>query len=201
MGKRTIPLLLILGGIFVIFRFCNNKPEKKAEQPEEKQSPLAIGENSGSFNQSFNAMLQSYYSLSDAFVAGDTSKVNASAAALARNADSLRVDEIKGDSSGMIKETARQFMQNISSSSATLRQGSDIEAKRKEFEMVTDALWSLTRTVRYDGQKVYYQYCPMAFDNKGAYWLSSSTEVRNPYFDARMLKCGEVADSLDYSKR
>ncbi len=67
--------------------------------------------------------------------------------------------------------------------------------------MLTDAMWSLTRTVRYGGQKVYYQYCPMAFNNKGAYWLSNQREILNPYFGNKMLKCGEVADSVDYSKK
>lgn len=36
------------------------------------------------------------------------------------------------------------------------------------------------------------QYCPMAFDGKGAYWLSDSKEVRNPYFGNVMLTCGVV---------
>jgi Cu(I)/Ag(I) efflux system membrane fusion protein len=39
---------------------------------------------------------------------------------------------------------------------------------------------------------VYKEYCPMAFDNKGAYWLSESEEIRNPYFGKSMLTCGEV---------
>src|SRR5688500_4829191 len=101
----------------------------------------------------------------------------------------------------MIKDTAKQFAQSLSSSATTLADAADIEAKRHEFETVTEALWSLTRTVQYTGQKVYYQYCPMAFNNKGAYWLSNTTEIRNPYFGNKMLKCGETADSLDYSKR
>lgn len=200
MGKRAITFILVLGAIFAIFKFCNNKPEKNAEL-EEKQEPLALGQNSGTFNQSFTELLTSYYSLKDAFVASDTVKVNAAAAGLIRTADSLKVTEIQGDSSGMIKETATVFAQTISASCNALAAEKDLEAKRKEFEMITDALWSLTRTVQYSGQKVYYQYCPMAFDNKGAYWLSNSREIRNPYFGDKMLKCGEVADSLDYSKR
>nr|MBA4168268.1 DUF3347 domain-containing protein [Chitinophagaceae bacterium] len=62
-------------------------------------------------------------------------------------------------------------------------------------------LWSLTRTVKFDGQKVYYQFCPMAFKNQGAYWLSDKREIRNPYLSSKMPTCGEIADSVDYSKR
>jgi Cu(I)/Ag(I) efflux system membrane fusion protein len=40
----------------------------------------------------------------------------------------------------------------------------------------------------------------MAFDNKGAYWLSDQAKIRNPYFGDKMLECGEVKDTLNYSK-
>ena len=200
MGKRAIILIAVLALVVVVFKFCNDKPDKNAVAVA-KQAPLAMGENSGPFNQSFNTLLSSYYSLKDAFVSSDVNKVNIAAGELAKSADSLKTSEIKGDSTGMIRETAKQFAQSLSSSASTLATAADIEAKRHEFETVTDALWSLTRTVQYDGQKVYYQYCPMAFNNKGAYWLSNTTEIRNPYFGDKMLKCGEVADSLDYSKR
>jgi hypothetical protein len=32
----------------------------------------------------------------------------------------------------------------------------------------------------------------MVEDNKGAYWLSESEEINNPYFGDKMLRCGEV---------
>jgi hypothetical protein len=200
MGKRAIILLAVVVVIVLAFKFCGGKPDKNPPA-EVKDKPLAIAENTGAFNQSFNALLTSYYSLKDAFVSSDVNKVNSAAAELIKSADGLKISEIKGDSTGMIKETAKQFAQTLSGSAKTMAGAADIEAKRHELETVTDALWSLTRTVQYDGQKVYYQYCPMAFNNKGAYWLSNTTEIRNPYFGDKMLKCGEVADSLDYSKR
>jgi hypothetical protein len=43
---------------------------------------------------------------------------------------------------------------------------------------------------------VYYQFCPMAFDNKGAYWISKTEDVRNPYFGLKMLSCGEIVQEI-----
>jgi hypothetical protein len=40
----------------------------------------------------------------------------------------------------------------------------------------------------------------MAFDDKGAYWLSEMKEIRNPYFGDRMLKCGETREMMTYDK-
>lgn len=75
--------------------------------------------------------------------------------------------------------------------------------------MISDAMYDLVRTVNFDRQIIYHQHCPMAFnDSEGAYWLSNSRAVINPYlgkkhpkYKAAMLACGEVTDSLDFSGR
>ena len=69
-------------------------------------------------------------------------------------------------------------------------------------------MYNLVRTVRYNAEVVYYQHCPMAFnDQDEAYWLSNNNEVVNPYlgkshpkYKASMLHCGDVSDSLDFRK-
>lgn len=42
----------------------------------------------------------------------------------------------------------------------------------------------------------YRQFCPMAFNNEGAFWLSNSDEILNPYFGDLMLTCGSVEEEL-----
>lgn len=39
---------------------------------------------------------------------------------------------------------------------------------------------------------VFVQFCPMADDDSGAYWLSENEEILNPYFGDQMLNCGLV---------
>lgn len=39
-------------------------------------------------------------------------------------------------------------------------------------------------------------HCPMAANNRGADWLQSTDELRNPYFGAGMLTCGEIIERL-----
>ncbi|MFN3710095.1 MAG: efflux RND transporter periplasmic adaptor subunit [Alishewanella aestuarii] len=38
----------------------------------------------------------------------------------------------------------------------------------------------------------YEAYCPMARDGEGASWLQREVELRNPYFGAMMLRCGDI---------
>lgn len=197
MNKRFLILSVLLIGIFLAFRFCSNKPEQE-KVPEQKPAPLS-SEVSGSFNESFAKVLQSYYSLKEAFVNSDTVKVNSAATSLSGNSDGLKVEEITGDTSGTIRETAKYFAATISGSAKALAAEAKTEEKLREFNMITDAMWGLTRTIKYNGQKVYYQFCSEALDDMGGYWLSDKIDSGNPYISAK--SCSEVRDSIDYGKK
>jgi Cu(I)/Ag(I) efflux system membrane fusion protein len=47
------------------------------------------------------------------------------------------------------------------------------------------------------GQPVYQVHCPMALNGQGADWLQANTDVRNPYYGAAMLSCGNVVGRVD----
>lgn len=57
-----------------------------------------------------------------------------------------------------------------------------IENKRKSFVVVSSDVYDLVRVVHYDREKVYMQHCPMAFNNKGADWLSNVAEIEKPLY-------------------
>ena len=73
----------------------------------------------------------------------------------------------------------------------TIVDASDIEVQRAAFETVTKMTEKMLDGALKSGT-LYKQYCPMAFNNKGAYWISNSKEIQNPYFGDKMLKCGRV---------
>lgn len=197
MYRPLVPLSLLILCLLAILSCNSNRKEQKVD---EKAAPITVSQLSASFTGSYEKLLQSYLELKDALVQSDTVKANAAAASLLLNTENLKVSDLQ-DTSGTIKETAGVFVSTISGSASALLGEMNIDDKRRELNMISDALWNLTRTVRYDGSKLYYQYCPMAFDNAGAYWVSKSGEIRNPYFGDKMLTCGEVTDSLDYGKR
>lgn len=71
-----------------------------------------------------------------------------------------------------------------------------IEQLRKAFQPVSATMIELNSTFSPLGKIIYVQHCPMADNNKGADWLSSEKEIRNPYFGSSMLKCGEVTKEI-----
>ncbi|MEJ7738104.1 MAG: DUF3347 domain-containing protein [Chitinophagaceae bacterium] len=196
--------------ILIFFTAINivacNGPDVKVEEPGTVSKTQRISNHSDTFNQSFEKMLMSYFFLKDALVEYDTLRANAAAKELAYQAENLPLPEL-ADSVGA--ETAKNYSGTISGSALGLVGETDFGKKKKEFQMISDAMYDLVRTVNFDRQIIYHQHCPMAFnDSEGAYWLSNSRAVINPYlgkkhpkYKAAMLACGEVTDSLDFSGR
>ncbi|WP_103068192.1 DUF3347 domain-containing protein [Aquimarina sediminis] len=75
----------------------------------------------------------------------------------------------------------------------------DIEAQRHSFTTITLLIDTIVKETIISGE-IFKQYCPMAFDNKGGYWLSTEEKVMNPYFGDRMLHCGSVTDTIQKIK-
>ena len=68
--------------------------------------------------------------------------------------------------------------------------------QRDHFNTLSDNIYQWVKATESNEQKLYRQYCPMAFDNSGAYWLSAEKEINNPYFGNKMLRCGSVKEEL-----
>lgn len=148
------------------------------------------------FYDSLNVGVQSYYELTDALVKADSTRADLSATQLKQHMDSLPVQQTGADSTriAQLKDAAG----SISAELAGLVGEKDLESKRTSFQMVSDMLFDLVKTTGLKGKTVYRQYCPMAFNDQGAYWLSDKEEILNPYFGDKMLHCGDVTDTLSY---
>lgn len=79
----------------------------------------------------------------------------------------------------------------IRENAAAIGSGGDIERQRAAFAPLSEHVIAMLKVFG-SGMTVYHTYCPMAFDNKGASWLSDKMAIRNPYFGDKMLECGEV---------
>src|SRR5690554_6119855 len=77
----------------------------------------------------------------------------------------------------------------------------DIEEQRAQFNALSNNIIDMTESFGLETDKVYKQFCPMAFDDAGAHWLSESDEVLNPYFGDMMLHCGEVQETYNRGER
>ena len=72
----------------------------------------------------------------------------------------------------------------------------DIEKQREIFSALSSQIIETVETFNLKIETVYVSYCPMALGDKGAFWLSKTEEINNPYFGDKMLRCGEVKKKI-----
>jgi len=202
--KKALLLVLVLAAALAITYLLLRKGSS-AETVEKRDEPLAVASNSTAFNRSFSVLMNDYYKLSDAFVDWDSAAIREKANKLANSADSLHLNLLKADTS--IIQTAENLVQSIAGEVKGLNGETSMEGKKRELNMITDELYSLIRTVRYDGGVIYHMRCPIAFsDSSEGYWLSPNNQIVNPYlgkkhpvYKDKMLGSGEVSDSIHFA--
>ena len=185
--------------VLVVFSACGTADQ--SVKPEKNPSSLlSPGADSDAFNRSFSQLLTDYYSLKEDFIAeNDTLSLNNTARAMVVSADSLAFGELKADSS--LIETAKTYSMGISAELKGLTGENTMDGKRKSFQILSEQLFDLTRTLQYRGGVIYHMYCAEAFSDQGANWLSNTREIRNPYIPKKQLNCGSVMDSIDFRQK
>jgi hypothetical protein len=126
-------------------------------------------------------LLNHYYNIKNALVAGDAASASNNALAFVKTANSLDYKVIsEGNINTLVKDAGKISL------------AKSIQKQREVFSNLSSNVIAVAKALKLTNQPVYVQYCPM----KKASWLSSEKEIRNPYYGSSMLTCGEVTDTL-----
>lgn len=74
--------------------------------------------------------------------------------------------------------------------------GLSLKDQRVNFTSLSVDLIDMFKHADINSGSMFVQFCPMANDGNGGYWLASETEIRNPYYGDEMLNCGEVKETI-----
>lgn len=191
--------LVLAAGTFTVASCNNASNEKQAsattEAPKQEAPKPVTSQLSEAGTGKLMAVVTDYYSLKDAFVATDAAKADEAAKKLNISVDSMKAF-LKTDTAHAAMQPYLDTMKTFSGTLTDPKKNENIDKKRASFEKIGDAMFAVLKTADLKNAHVYRQFCPMAFDDKGAYWLSSEEEIKNPYFGKKMLECGENRDSL-----
>lgn len=176
---------------------CNGNPEKKAvstEQASDQTAETVPSANSAESTEkgNFSELFSHYQHLTFALSSdNDKEAANASKGMLEALSkiksdgfsaeDKTTYEDIAAD----IKEHAEHISDNVG----------NIAHQREHLVKLSKDFYDIAKTFGTD-KPLYKVFCPMYDDNKGAYWLSDSKEIKNPYYGAEMLTCGEVQEEL-----
>lgn len=163
--------------------------EEEMSKMEKKVQPLKVN---ADFKKQLTQVYNKYIIMKDAFVESEAHKVMTTANDVAAALKKVDMALLKGDAHMAWME----YLGVMEKSSNSMTKLMDIEKQRSEFAKFNIAFYKSLKTFGLDNISAYYQYCPMAEKDKGAYWFSTSEEIRNPYFGEAMLGCGENREIL-----
>jgi Cu(I)/Ag(I) efflux system membrane fusion protein len=146
------------------------------------------------FIMQFNDVYDSYIELKNALVESDANKSKQAASKIQQTLSLVDMSLLKGDA----HTKWMRMLDNMNLNLKAISSSDAIESQRTSFAGLSDALYAAVKTFGLMGKTAYYQFCPMAKDGKGAYWLSEIKDIQNPYFGKKMIDCGETKETLNY---
>ncbi|MCA0933912.1 efflux RND transporter periplasmic adaptor subunit [Lutimonas saemankumensis] len=145
------------------------------------------------FQEQLKIVFNEYIHLKDALVKEDSKSTSASASTLLNNLSEV---DMKLLSDNKAHNHWMSIEGDIKSSATPISMSSNIKEQREHFKLLSSHLINAVQLFGIN-EKIYVEFCPMADNNNGAYWLSKEEKVINPYFGEAMLTCGEVKQVIE----
>lgn len=190
----------ILAMAFIAFTTLSCKNEtKKTDTDENMHVTEANHHDDGSMNHETDyqknpattPIIEAYIQIKNGLV--DDSKEKA-----ANGAEALLKAFAAFDMSQLSTETHNEYMEILESAKEHTEHivKGTIDNQREHFEPLSTNISDMIALLGTE-KTLYKDFCPMANNNKGAYWLSEVKDIENPYFGSRMLKCGSVKEQIN----
>lgn len=164
--------------------------EHQSKVPD--QQTLEVNEE---FKEQLQVAYDAYILMTEAFVASDAEDVSKKALSVKSLLQKVDMGLLQG-------EAHMEWMAQIEKLDEGIKQISvskDISEQRMIFADFNTTFFNSLKSFGLQQATTYYQYCPMANGNEGAYWFSNEKEITNPYFGDAMLKCGETREIIDFN--
>lgn len=138
--------------------------------------------------KSFQPVIDAYINLKNALIQSDISLASSKSESFRKALEAMPVNQ-RGQTHNywsILHKTSKGINENVS-----------LEHQRKQFQMISDKLIEMVRNFDELNDKLFVQFCPMADNNNGAFWISKEEQVLNPYFGNIMLRCGSVKEVVE----
>jgi hypothetical protein len=136
-------------------------------------------------------VFDNYFSLKDALVKTDGNLAATHAGKLLAAIQNVKMEDLKTEEHAVWMKV----MKNLATDAEHISITKDIAHQRDHFMSLSKNMHELIKTSKYEAP-VYYQFCPMANDGKGANWLSLDHTIKNPYYGSQMLNCGKTVETI-----
>lgn len=137
------------------------------------------------------AVYDNYFALKDALIKTDGTTASAKGSALLTALNAVEMGKLKSEE----HDVWMKIENSLKTDAQKIKENKDIENQRQYFISLSKNMYELVKAGK-PGETIYYQYCPMANDGKGANWLSKESAIKNPYYGSQMLTCGKTVETI-----
>lgn len=139
-----------------------------------------------------NAVLSAYLALKNALAADDGKTAQASAKTLLAEIGKVPMAKFTADQ----HKVWMNYTKKLSYDAEHISETEDLEHQREHFITLSKNMYAVEKGCNTNKVTLYYQFCPMANDGKGAYWVSEKEKISNPYMGKKMPTCGSTKENL-----
>ena len=139
-----------------------------------------------------SVVMNTYLELGEALMQDDTETARDRAEQIREMLE--RNEQENMDLQPQAKELYTHAAHIIRQSARNLIAADNMPPIRTAYAAMAPTAYKLAKISDFNGQRLYYQFCPDALEGEGAYWLSRSEEINNPYSEGSELRnCGQTA--------
>lgn len=137
-------------------------------------------------------VINAYLLLKDALVNGDVDAADKAIVMMEDQINNVKSESLDGEGLDAWRDHINLYKDKLQE----MQHATGIEDKRSYFSHISEIMYCTIKSFGLKEGDLFAIYCPMAFDGKGAYWISENREIQNPYFGDKMPKCGEIKEEL-----
>lgn len=158
---------------------------------ETVQLPNVVEKNANpSGEHQLEVLLNNYFAVKDALIKADTKETVASATQLLSDIKKLDANQLNSAEVAAWNKAKESLTADVTK----IATSKNIANQRKSFSALSKTVYELLKVGK-PNYTIYHQYCPM-YDG-GANWLSKESAIKNPYFGAQMLTCGNTIETIN----
>lgn len=153
------------------------------------------------FNEQITDLADAYFEVKNSLVEDDAEAAMAALDMMSLSLGKVELKKLKGQAQSAVNKDWIELKEQLLASVKRMRNADSLETLRENFAILSENILEVTESFGLDKDIVYKDFCPMAFDNRGAFWLSETEDIRNPYFGKAMPTCGEVKETYRKGER
>ncbi len=149
------------------------------------------------FLSAMKPLLPTYLTIQQALATDDVAQARDGFMTFATIVGNIPADALTGEMRSQWTNIATDLVRVAK----TAAKAEGLEELRAQFAQATCPIVALEKAIGpTKGTTHRLAFCPMAFENRGAYWVQTEEVVSNPYFGTVMPRCGEIQETYEGSR-